>query len=118
MDSTGSCILGDDDKVFTKSETSPSFPKSNGSVEAYVQKMINTQTLIQNGAQKGRYKISLRFIVLKNGDYCDFYAESSNGFGIEQEVIRVLKSGPKWNNAIQNGRPVNAYARQTFEIHL
>lgn len=118
IDSTGVCVLGDDDKVFTKSETPPSFPKSKGKMEAYLKKNFNTQAPIQNGASKGKYKISLRFIVLKTGDCCDFYAESLNGFGIEQEAVRVLKNGPKWNHAIQNGYPVNAYARQTFEIEL
>ena len=117
-DSLGNCIMGEDDKVFVRSETAPSFPESDGKIEAYLKKNFNTKAIIENGAAKGKYKISLRFIVLKDGVCCDFSAESSNGFGIEEEAIRVVKNGPKWNNALQNNHPVNAYARPTIELDL
>ena len=37
---------------------------------------------------------------------------------MEEEVMRIIKKGPKWIPAMQNGRPVNAYRRQpvTFMV--
>ncbi len=37
---------------------------------------------------------------------------------MEDEAIRVIKRGPKWTPAIQNGRNVNAYRKQpiTFVV--
>jgi hypothetical protein len=43
---------------------------------------------------------------------------TNHGFGMEDEVIRVISKGPKWNPAIQNGKQVKAYRRQpvTFQV--
>jgi protein TonB len=37
---------------------------------------------------------------------------------MEEEAMRVIKRGPKWNPAIQNGRQVKAYRKQpiTFRV--
>jgi len=37
---------------------------------------------------------------------------------MEEEAVRVIKKGPKWTPAIQNGRQVNAYRKQpiTFQV--
>ncbi len=39
--------------------------------------------------------------------------------GMEEEAVRVIKNGPKWTPALQNGRNVNAYRRQpiTFQVN-
>ncbi len=45
-------------------------------------------------------------------------AETSFGYGMEEEVIRIIKKGPKWTPASVNGKHVNAYRRQpvTFAV--
>ena len=37
---------------------------------------------------------------------------------MEEEAVKVIKKGPKWTPALQNGRNVNAYRRQpiTFQV--
>jgi protein TonB len=37
---------------------------------------------------------------------------------MEEEVVRIIKKGPKWKPAVQNGKLVNAYRRQpvTFVV--
>ncbi len=54
----------------------------------------------------------------KDGRIKDATAETKFGFGMEEEAIRVITKSPKWNNAIQMNRPVNAYRRQpiTFMV--
>jgi periplasmic protein TonB len=43
---------------------------------------------------------------------------STHGKGMEEEAIRVIKKGPDWVPAIQNGRNVKAYRKQpiTFVV--
>ncbi|MBC7873898.1 MAG: energy transducer TonB, partial [Ferruginibacter sp.] len=41
-----------------------------------------------------------------------------HGYGMEEEAIKVIKKGPKWEPAVQNGRQVKAYRKQpiTFQV--
>ena len=54
----------------------------------------------------------------KDGSTSGISAETSNGFGMEEEVIRVISKSPKWKNAVQYSKPIKAYRRQplTFLI--
>jgi len=42
----------------------------------------------------------------------DVKALTRNGYGMEKEAIRLIKDGPRWTPAIQNGHTVNAYRKQ------
>jgi protein TonB len=54
----------------------------------------------------------------KEGNISDVRPLSSHGFGMEEEAMRVIKKGPKWSPAVQNGRQVKAYRKQpiTFVV--
>jgi len=56
--------------------------------------------------------------VSKNGAISNVQAETSHGYGMEEEAIRVIKNGPNWVPALQNGQNVNAYCSQpvTFQV--
>ncbi|MEQ1678624.1 MAG: energy transducer TonB, partial [Chitinophagaceae bacterium] len=43
---------------------------------------------------------------------------TNHGYGMEEEAMRVIKKGPKWTPAVQNGRQVKAYRKQpiTFQV--
>ena len=51
-------------------------------------------------------------VVAKDGTISDVVAETKHGFGMEAEAVKIIKKGPKWTPALQNGRNVNAYHRQ------
>jgi len=57
-------------------------------------------------------------VVDKEGNVSDVKPLTSHGYGMEDEAVRVIKKGPQWKPAIQNGRNVKAYRRQpiTFQI--
>jgi periplasmic protein TonB len=58
------------------------------------------------------------FIVDKSGKISNVKAETNHGYGMEKEVVRVIKKRPNWIPAMQNGNIVKAYRRQpvTFVI--
>ena len=72
----------------------------------------------ENGAPAGTYTVVVQFVVDKEGNMSDVKALTSHGYGMEDEAVRVIKKGPQWKPAIQNGRNVKAYRRQpiTFQI--
>ncbi|MEO6233409.1 MAG: energy transducer TonB [Ferruginibacter sp.] len=108
----------DEDKIFTKVENEAQFPGGQAAWVRYLQKNLNPNAPIDNGAPGGTYQVIVKFIVSKDGTISDVQAETKYGYGMEAEAIKIIKKGPKWTPALQNGRNVNAYRRQpiTFVV--
>jgi len=102
----------DEDKVFTKVENEAQFPGGQQAWIRYLQKNLNANAPVDNGAPPGTYQVIVKFIVSKDGSISDVNAETKHGFGMEDEAVKIIKRGPKWTPALQNGRNVNAYRRQ------
>ena len=81
-------------------------------------KNLKANVPVKKKAPAGTYTVVIRFIVNKDGRIRSIEPETSFGYGMEEEVMRIIKKGPKWIPAMQNGRPVNAYRRQpvTFMV--
>lgn len=108
----------DDNTVFTKVEVDAEFPGGMGAWAKFLQRNLDADVPVNNGAPVGTYRVIIRFIVGKDGSASDIQPETSFGYGMEEEAIRAIKKAPKWTPAIQNGRNVNAYKRQpiTFVV--
>lgn len=102
----------EEDKVFTKVENEAQFPGGQQAWIRYLQKNLNANAPVDNGAPPGKYQVIVKFIVSKDGSISDVNAETKYGFGMEDEAVKIIKRGPKWTPALQNGRNVNAYRRQ------
>ena len=108
----------DNDAVFTKADIPPSFPGGDSAWKKYLQKALNPSTPVEHGAPEGTYRVIAQFIVDTAGFIHDLKALTHFGYGMEDEVIRILKLGPTWIPAMQNRRKVNAYVKQpvTFVV--
>ena len=108
----------DENKIFDKVEIEASFPGGDSKWRQYLERNANGQVATDNGAPPGTYTTIVQFVVDKEGNISDVRALTNHGYGMEQEAMRVIKKGPKWNPAIQNGRQVKAYRRQpiTFQV--
>jgi GldM C-terminal domain/Gram-negative bacterial TonB protein C-terminal len=105
-------------KIFDSVEIEASYPGETKAWLQYLERNCNGQVAIENGAPVGQYTTMIQFIVDKDGKLSEFTPLTKMGYGMEQEVIRVLKLSGTWNPAIQNGKPVKAYRRQpiTFQV--
>ena len=108
----------DENKVFTKVEIEAGFPGGDAAWARYLQKGLNANAPVDAGAPAGTYKVIVKFIVSKDGSISDVTPETSFGYGMEEEAVKIIKKGPRWTPAVQNGRNVNAYRRQpiTFVV--
>lgn len=102
----------DDNQVFTKVEIDAGFPGGQGAWGVYLRKNLNGEVATDNAAPAGTYRVVVQFIVSKDGSISDVHALTNIGYGMEEEAIRVIKEGPKWIPAQQNGHYVNAYRQQ------
>lgn len=107
-----------DERIFTRVDVEASFPGGAPAWKDYIIKNLKANVPIKKKAPVGSYMVIVRFIVAKDGSISDVTAETSHGYGMEQEVIRIIKKGPRWTPASQNGYSVNAYRRQpvTFVV--
>jgi periplasmic protein TonB len=108
----------DYEQTFTKVEVEASFKGGEGAWRKYLERNLNASAPVDNGANPGSYTVVVQFIVDKEGNISDVKALTNHGYGMEDEAVRVIKRGPKWEPAIQNGRQVKAYRKQpiTFVV--
>ncbi len=106
------------DKIFEKVEVEAAFRGGVAAWRKYLEKNLNPNVPVENGAPIGIYTIIAQFIVDKNGNISDVKTLTNFGYGMEQEVERILKKGPSWLPASQNDKAVKAYRKQpiTFVI--
>jgi len=106
------------ESVFQKVEIEAAFPGGETAWRKFLEKKLNPNVPVDNGAPAGIYKVYVQFVVGKDGNINDVKALTNNGYGMEQEVVRLIRTGPKWIPAIQRGRNVNAYRKQpvTFQV--
>jgi hypothetical protein len=84
----------------------------------FLEKNANASVASDNGAPNGQYTVIGQFIVNTDGTLSDIKVLTDEGYGMEQELLRLLqKSGP-WYPAELNGVPVKAYRKQplTFVV--
>ncbi len=96
----------DYDKIFTVVQIPAEFPGGLPNWARYLERNLNRDLPVENGAPPGKYTVVVSFIVAKDGAISDVVAENDPGYGTKAEAVRVIAKGPKWKPAVQNGRNV------------
>src|SRR6195952_3413053 len=98
----------DYDKVFTKVEKEAKFPGGMDGWKRYLERNLNANVAADDGAPTGNYTVKVQFIVDKEGGISNVQAievpKACPSCG--PEAVKVIKKGPKWEPAVQNGRNV------------
>jgi hypothetical protein len=95
-------------------QTQAEFPGGQKGWVSYLERTLNRDLLVNTLAPVGKYSVIVSFVVDKEGNVTDVKAENDPGYGTKEEAIRVIKNGPKWVPATQNG--VNVIYRQRQAI--
>lgn len=108
----------DENKVFEKVEVEASFKGGEKEWRRYLERNLDANTPVENGAPAGSYTVVVQFIVDKEGKISDVKALTNHGYGMEEEAVKIIRKGPDWVPAVQNGRNVKAYRKQpiTFVV--
>lgn len=102
--------------VFSETETPPSFPGNYDSWRKHLERNLQYPKDAQDKGIQG--KVVVQFVVDTEGNLSDIYAMNDPGGGLAQEAVRIIKSGPKWVPAVQNGQKVVARTSQTITFRL
>lgn len=108
----------DPNKIFEKVEIEASFKGGESAWRKYLERNLNANVPVDNGAPEGTYTVYVQFVVSKDGSISDVKALTNHGYGMEKEAVKVIQKGPAWTPAVQNGRSVNAFRKQpiTFRV--
>ena len=108
----------DYDIEFKTVQIQAKFPGGDAEWRKYLERNLNRDLPNQNGAPAGRYPVVVSFLVDKEGNISEVKAENNPGYGTAEEAVRVIKKGPKWIPAVQNGRNVIYRQRQTIIFQI
>jgi hypothetical protein len=100
------------EKIFEKVDIDATFPGGEKAWTSFLIKHLNANVPVDKGAPAGKYTVWIQFIVDKEGNVTALTPLTSQGYGMEEEVMRILKLVPKWSPASQDGRYVKAYRKQ------
>jgi GldM third domain/Gram-negative bacterial TonB protein C-terminal len=105
-------------KIFETVDIEASFAGGDIGWRKFIEHNLKADVAVENGAPTGIFTVWVQFVVDKNGNISDIRPLTKNGYGMEEEVIRILKKSPQWTPASQNGRLVRAYRKPpvTFMI--
>jgi periplasmic protein TonB len=108
-----------DKDTFTRVELEPEFPGGTAGWLKYLRVKLNGDVPKNNKAPVGRYLVIVTFIVDIDGSISQLTSKTNYGYGMENEVKKVIQTGPKWKAGIQNGKPVKSEKTQTiiFVVH-
>lgn len=86
---------------------------------AFIGRNLNPEIPIKRKAPIGEYTVVVQFIVDVDGRLIDMKPLTGHGYGMEEEVMRVLRRSPRWIPAVlESGLKVKAYRKQpvTFVV--
>lgn len=109
---TCSCFTETGERLAGCDEREAHFPGEDGAWIKFLQKNLRPDVPVRKKAPPGKYTTMVQFIVDIDGRLIEFKPLTHFGYGMEEEVIRMLKTSSRWVPAVQFGRKVKAYRKQ------
>ncbi len=107
---------GNPNLIFTKVEQEAKFPGGNDAWRKYLAKALDANVAVKEGWKKGVYHVIVQFVTDKEGNISDVKALNYQDSKTAKACVDVVKNGPRWEPAVQNGRKVKAYRNQPVTI--
>lgn len=92
------------------------FPGGEDAWLAFLSSNINSKVPIKKKAPAGRYSAVVQFVVEPDGRVSNVIPITNLGYGIEEELMRVIKKSPKWIPAVKLNKTVKAWRRQPLTL--
>ena len=104
------------DVIFKSAEQMPVFGSGDAELMAYLRDKFKFPGKALKAGINGTAYVS--FTVTKTGDVADVKILKGLGFGVDEELIRVISSMPKWQPGKQNGREVSVSYTVPFRLNI
>lgn len=84
----------------------------------FLERNLRPDIPARRGAPDGLYTVMVQFIIDQQGNVIDIKPLTKFGYGMEDEVVRLLQESPNWEPARQYGIPVKAYRKQPVSFQI
>lgn len=105
-----------EDQVFQVVETMPSFPGGQDAMSKYIAENIKYPEEARTKGIQG--KVSLTFIIEKDGSVSHVKVLRGIGSGCDEEAVRVVSGMPRWTPGMQKGKPVRVQFNLPIQFAL
>lgn len=97
----------EDNTIYTTLEISPSFPGGLDSLKSYVKR----HTIYPEIYRRYRYteRLFVNFVIEKDGSVSNIKLIQGGFREFEKAALDIVKNMPRWNPALQNGKPMRCY---------
>ena len=109
-------IIYESEQVFEQVETEPTFPGGSDGWHNYVMKNLDASMPVYEGWKPGIYKVTVKFIVDKQGNVSDVSTNDFSESKTAAQCINLIKNGPRWIPAKQNGQLVKAFKKEVISF--
>lgn len=103
-------------------DISASYPGGITGWKNFLERNLRGDVPTNNGAKVGNYKVNIKFIIEPDGSLSNFEPLTDQGYGMEDEAIRVLSKSEKWKPSLNDKdgetKPVRAYRVQQFVFQV
>jgi len=106
------------DKGDSQEKIPAQFPGGEIGWKGYLQRSLDLETPIRNGADTGKYVVKISFNVEPTGVLKDFQIENDPGYGTAAEVLRILAKGPNWIPAKVSGKAIASRDSKTVTFMI
>ncbi len=96
------------DSVYFNVDIPAEHPKGKEARIRFIEKNIDAAVGIKNGAPTGIYNIRIACIIDTAGKFIAIVPETHEGYGMEKEMMRVIKTFPAFKPAMKNGVAVKS----------
>ena len=103
-------------RITQELQYSAQYEYGEDSLLSFLRKNIQYNVPKQNEAPPNMYRVNIKFTVFADGHIGDFKPLTNNGYGMEDEVIRVLKKTTPWKPKLKNGQPIDSYKIQAVNF--
>ena len=93
-----------DNDVYNMVDQSAKFQDGYNSIIKFVQENIKFPAEAQENNVHGKLMVSV--VVEKDGSLSDIKIKKGLGYGLDEEIVRIIKMMPKWQPAQHKGKTV------------
>jgi len=102
--------------IYTEVEKVASFPGGVNEWVRYLQKYLQIPDTAIDEINKET--VVVRFVIDESGSISDVVAVNNPGYGLAEEAVRIIKKGPRWIPAEQNGKKVKYRHSQSITFSV
>src|SRR6187200_3715695 len=104
------------DSIYEITEVEACYPGEEGDWKKYLQRNLNYMVPLNNNAPAGYYTVYVRFIVSRTGALTEITPLTNLGYGMEEEVERIIRKSGNWTPGIDKNQKVSSYHTQPVKF--